>query len=157
MAFRLRGSAAAGGLERRRPFNLRGIGGYQDQIRTLLNRQSDGETGIVRGYRGTVASGQYATVGQAEYRLPVLDVDRGVGSGIPAAIERIAFSAFTDWGLAWTAPPQLRDILGGVGASLIFDLKIGFQGGLRLKALYARGLDKELGSNYFQFRVSQSF
>jgi hypothetical protein len=157
LGLRFASGATAGGLRRRGGFNLSGIGSYQDTIRTVLNRGTSSEVRRLRGYGANASFGRYYGLLQTEYRIPIWDVDRGIGSAVPLALERVAFVMFSDWGMAWTLPPQLEDLLGSVGASLLFDLNVGYGDAVRLKFLYARGLDEELGVNFFQAQVLSSF
>jgi hypothetical protein len=154
--FQLSTGFSSGGLRRRGSFDVGGLSTYQDTIRNLVNRTSRLEEGRIRGYPTSTVRGRHFGVLNVEYRIPVVDVDRGVGS-LPVALERVLFVPFSDWGLAWTDPPELGDILGSVGASVVFDLGIGYGTPVRLKAQYARGLDLSRGIDFFQIMTMLSF
>lgn len=156
LGLRLGAGFSTGGLRRRGSFGISGLGTYQDVVRTVLNRSFRSETGRLRGYGSNVARGRHFTVLNTEYRIPIIDVDRGAGP-VPLFLERIVFVPFTDWGLAWSGQPELSDILGSVGASILFDLNVGYGDPVRLKFQYARGLDEELGTNFFQAMILSSF
>ena len=138
LAARLSGGVSAGGLARRGAFTLGGLSEQQDIIRNLLNRTAVSESGVLRGYRRRAFSGRYFTVLNTEYRLPVIDIDRGVNS-IPLFLERLVFVGFTDWGLAWTDPIEISDLAGSVGGSVIFDFKLGYGDRIDLFFQYAHG------------------
>ncbi len=156
LGMRLATGYSLGGLRRRGSFGVSGLSSYQDVVRTVLNRGFFSETGRLRGYESNAVRGRHFAVLNTEYRIPIVDIDRGVGA-VPLFLERILFVPFTDWGLAWSTPPKLSDLLGSVGASLIFDLNVGYGDPVRLKLQYARGLDEELGTNFFQAMVLSSF
>jgi hypothetical protein len=156
LALRLSGGASAGGLRGRGPFRLGGLPEEQDVIRTVIARDAFGEGTSLRGYNPSAFSGLYFALFNAEYRIPLVDVDRGVGS-VPAMFERIVLVMFTDWGMAWTDPLRLRDLAGSVGATLITSFKFGYGERVALFFQYAHGLDADRGIDYFRVFVGRGF
>lgn len=156
LGLRLSAGASAGGLRRRGPFRIGGLPEEQDVIRTVVARGGFGETGALRGYNPGVFAGLYYSVFQAEYRIPLIDIDRGLGS-VPAMFERVVAVVFTDWGMAWSDPIKFKDLAGGVGGTLITSFKFGYGERIQLFFQYARGLDPEQGINYFRVFVGRGF
>ncbi len=156
LALRLAGGASAGGLRRRGVYRLGGLPEDQDVIRTVLARTAFNDGGALRGYDPGVFGGQYYGLLNVEYRVPLFDLDRGVGS-VPGFFERMVAIVFTDWGMAWTDPIKFRDIVGSVGATLMTRFRFGYGEGAALFFQYAHGLDPEHGIDYFRVFVGQSF
>jgi hypothetical protein len=153
----LAGGASAGGLARRGAFRVGGFSQQsQDVVRSLLVRSGWFERGLLRGYPRTAASGRHFAVLNAEYRVPILDVDRGPGS-IPLLFERIVVAVFTDWGHAWSEEFRFSELLGSVGASLIWGLRVGYGERITLMLQYAHGFRPDLGLDYFRALVATSF
>jgi len=156
LALRLSGGASAGGLRGRGPFRLGGLSEDQDVIRTVIAREALGEGTSLRGYEPSAFSGLYFSLFNAEYRIPLIDVDRGVGS-VPAMFERVVLALFSDWGMAWTDPIQARDLAGSVGATLITTFKFGYGEQVALFFQYAHGFESERGIDYFRVFVGRGF
>jgi hypothetical protein len=156
LALRLSGGISAGGLRGRGPFRLGGLSEEQDVIRTVIARAALGEGTTLRGYDPSRFSGLYYGLFNAEYRIPLLDVDRGIGS-VPGLFERVVAVVFTDWGMAWSDPIKLSDLAGSIGATLITSLKLGYGERMSLFFQYAHGFDREYGINYFRVFVGRGF
>lgn len=156
LAWRIGGGAASAGLDRRGAFSLGGLSLDQDVIRRLLNRSAISESGSLRGYRPGEFNGRYFANINLEYRIPLIDIDRGVSS-IPVFFQRVVAVPFTDWGRAWTQRISYRDIVGSIGASLVFILRLGYGERIELTMQYAHGFDSEEGLDYFRAMVSRSF
>jgi Tol biopolymer transport system component len=156
LALRLSGGASSGGLRARGPFRLGGLDEEQDVIRTVIARTSLAEGTTLRGYNPSTFSGLYYGLFNTEYRIPLLDVDRGVGS-VPGFFERIVAVVFTDWGMAWTNPLTLADLAGSIGATLITSFKFGYGERASLFFQYAHGFDREHGIDYFRVFVGRGF
>ncbi|HVI02268.1 MAG TPA: hypothetical protein VM869_26325, partial [Enhygromyxa sp.] len=156
LALRLSGGASAGGLRGRGPFRLGGLAEEQDVIRTVIARDAFGEGTTLRGYNPSAFSGLYYGLFNAEYRIPLIDVDRGFGS-VPAMFERLVLAMFTDWGMAWTDPIKLKDLAGSIGATLIASLKFGYGERAALFFQYAHGFHAERGIDYFRVFVGRNF
>lgn len=156
LAMRLSAGAAAGGLRRRGNFFIGGFSQDQDQIRFLLNRNAFSESGVLRGYPSGAFSGVYYTVLNTEYRIPILDAERGIGS-VPAYLQGVMFKVFSDHGYAWTDDIEFKDLVSSVGASMLFALKLGYGERVDLVLQYAHGFDPGEGIDYLRFVVLSSF
>jgi Tol biopolymer transport system component len=155
LALRLSGGASSGGLKRRGAFRLGGLSEDQDVIRTVLARTALSDGGL-RGYDPGIFGGQYFGLFNAEYRIPLLDLDRGIGS-VPGFFERVVVAVFTDWGMAWTEPLKWKDLAGSIGGTLITRLRLGYGEGMALFFQYAHGFDRQFGIDYFRVFVGRSF
>jgi hypothetical protein len=155
-ALRIAGGASAGGLRGRGAFFVGGYSQQEDVIRTLLMRSAIGEGGVLRGYQPGAFAGRYYTVLNAEYRIPVADVERGLGS-LPLFMRRVTMIPFVDLGGAWTRDNFTRQALHwGVGAALVLSFKVGYLDAIDLFVQYARGFD-EFGLDTFRATVAYSF
>lgn len=156
LAMRLSGGASSGGLRARGPFLLGGLDENQDVIRTIIARTSLAEGTTLRGYNPSAFRGMYYGLLNVEYRIPLIDVERGVGS-VPGFFERIVAVVFTDWGMAWTDPLKFADLAGSIGATLITNFKFGYGERASLFFQYAHGFDREEGIDYFRVFVGRGF
>ncbi len=156
LALRIEGGAAAGGFGRRGAYFIGGYSMEQDIIRTVIQRSAFGEAGVLRGFQPGAFSGNYYSVLNAEYRIPIADVERGLGS-LPLFMRRIIMVGFADFGGAWSGPFSADVIKVGVGASLIFSFKIGYAETVNLFFTYAHGFDDEFGLNFFRMLIARSF
>ena len=155
LALRLSGGASSGGLRRRGAFRIGGLSEDQDVIQTVLARTAMTDGGL-RGYDPGIFGGQYFGLLNAEYRIPLVDLDRGIGS-VPGFFERMVVVVFTDWGMAWTDPIQWKDLVGSIGGTLITKLRFGYGEGVALFFQYAHGFDPDNGIDYFRVFVGRSF
>ncbi|HLK38552.1 MAG TPA: hypothetical protein VKU41_17440 [Polyangiaceae bacterium] len=92
----------------------------------------------LRGYPVPEEVGHYYGLFNAEYRFPILNVDRGL-STLPFFVDRIAGAAFVDYGSAFD-DPRTAEFKTGVGGELWFDLTLGYILNFTFRAGYARGL-----------------
>lgn len=149
------GAASAGGFGRRPPFYVGGDYQQADVLRSFLQRQAYVDIGALRGYQPGAYNGRYYTVINAEYRIPLADVERGL-STVPTYIRRVTLIPFVDFGGAWTT--FSREVLKwGVGATLATSFKLGYGDSIELVLQYARGFDEKYGLNYFRAAVARSF
>lgn len=155
LALRLSAGASAGGLGRRSPYYLGGFSQQNDVIRSFLLRSAYTEAGVLRGHQPGAYFGDYYTVLNAEYRIPIADVERGLGT-LPTFLRRITAIPFVDVGGAWTIFSR-QVIKWGVGASLVTSFKLGYGDSIDVFLQYARGFDEEFGLNYFRAAVARSF
>src|SRR5690606_28092936 len=90
-----------------------------DALRALLARQGYGTgcNALLRGYAPGVRRGNHFFAASAEYRIPLLDVDRGLGT-LPVFFRNVGLIPFIDIGNAWSESQAARDVLVGAGASL---------------------------------------
>ena len=59
------------------------------QFRSLLARTPFSQTRLLRGYRSGQFGGRYFFVSNMEYRIPLADTDRGLGT-LPMFMRRIS-------------------------------------------------------------------
>ena len=156
LALRVAGGLSAGGLDRRGAFFVGGYSQQEDVIRTLLVRDPYAEVGVLRGFQPGAFAGRYYTVGNIEYRIPVADVERGLGT-LPLFMRRITMIPFGDIGGAWTTNFTRQAFKVGVGASLVLSFKLGYLDGIDLFLQYAHGFDPKFGLNTFRAMVARSF
>jgi hypothetical protein len=156
-----RGGASAGGLSRRGGFCTSNFVQGIDLVQSLLLRAPTGTLGgcsAIRGYSPLRASssGRFLAIGGAEYRVPIVDVDRGVGSA-PFFLQRIAMVPFVDWGYSWTDRVRVRDTLVGAGGALVIAMRLGYSEPVNLVISYEHGFDDETGVDLFRAVVATSF
>jgi len=155
LALRIAGGASAGGLRGRGAYFIGGYSQQEDVIRTLLQRSAIGEAGVLRGYQPFAFSGRYYTVLNTEYRIPIADVERGLGS-LPLFMRRVTMIPFTDLGGAWTGGFTRQALHWGVGAALVLSFKLGYLDAIDLFVQYAHGFG-EFGLDTFRATVAYSF
>lgn len=115
------------------------VGGWVDLpvIDTLRDQLIQGGI-VLRGYEPVALAGRSYVLGNAEYRFPIVNVDRG-SETMPFVLNRVSGTAFVDYGSAFdvfrNAPFKT-----GVGAELWFDTTIGYVASFLFRAGYARGL-----------------
>jgi hemolysin activation/secretion protein len=88
---------------------------------------------FVRGYPDDSLRGRRAVAWTAELRVPLLLVGRLLGH-LPIGADKVSLSLFTDAGDAWDAGQTARlTRLQSVGAELVGDLTMGYEGLLRVR------------------------
>lgn len=92
----------------------------------------------LRGYPPVIEAGRSYLLSNAEYRFPIINVDRGF-STIPFFLNRITGAAFIDYGSAFDEFQDSR-FKTGVGAEAWFDLTLGYLAAFTFRLGYARGL-----------------
>jgi Omp85 superfamily domain/WD40-like Beta Propeller Repeat len=108
-----------------------------DTIRNVLV-----QSGVVlRGYPPGLLSGSYFTLGNLEYRFPIVNIDWGPSS-LPFFVNRLSGSAFLDYGSAFDNFKEAK-YKTGTGAELWLDLTLGYFLSLTFRAGYMRGLTSE--------------
>jgi hypothetical protein len=115
------------------------VGGFVDLPVVDTIRKQLIQGGItLRGYEPVTLAGRSYALTNAEYRFPILNLDRG-DSTLPIFLERITGAAFIDYGSAFDT---FRDaqFKTGVGAELWFDLMLGYVAPFTFRIGYARGL-----------------
>lgn len=160
----LRGGTSAGGLRRRGAFCVGdygsgpGVLGGADVVLATLNRTGFGTNGcsLLRGYGPAAANGRNYAIGTASYRIPLVDVDRGLGTA-PFFFQRVALVPFLDWGSAWTDAIRVRDALLGAGATLAFTFRLGYIESASVLFQYAHGFERETGLDTFRVIVGSAF
>jgi Tol biopolymer transport system component len=161
----LRGGAAAGGVGRRGGFCVGDYTYGTDIFRNMLSRvdTTAGGCSLLRGYAGPnnptgkgVIAGDYFAVVSAAYRIPLVDVDRGI-STLPLFFQRAGIIPFVDWGRAFSDPIRLKDFLLSTGATMLFSFRLGYLEPVTLALQYAHGFDDELGTDSFRAVIAGSF
>ncbi|HEY8376237.1 MAG TPA: hypothetical protein VIK91_07095, partial [Nannocystis sp.] len=159
LALALSGGASAGTLGRRAPYYLGGTGQQADIIRNFLLRNDYTDVGALRGFQPNAFPGRYYGVLNAEYRIPLADVERGLGT-LPGFLRRVALAPFLDLGAAWGMNGERltrQALKWGLGTSFISSFKIGYGAPIDLVLQYARGLGDEYALHYFRAAVARSF
>jgi outer membrane protein assembly factor BamA len=137
-ALALHGSAGTSGgdLGGRGPFY---VGGFIDLPVVDVVRNSLIQGGIqLRGYPTVAEVGRYYGLLNAEYRFPIVNVDRGP-STLPIFLNRISGAAFVDYGSAFNAAAT-AEFKTGVGGELWFETTLGYVLGFTFRLGYAKGL-----------------
>ncbi len=115
-----------------------------DTIRDLLI-----QGGItLRGYPSVAEAGRSYLLSNAEYRFPIVNIDRG-DSTLPFFVNRISGAAFIDYGSAFDNFADSR-FKTGVGGELWFDAIFGYVASFTFRLGYARGLSS-LGMDKIYF------
>jgi hypothetical protein len=146
LALHVGGGYGGGNLGGRGPFY---VGGFIDLPLVDTVRNSLIQGGIqLRGYPVVEEAGNDYALFNAEYRFPIVNVDRGP-STLPIFLQRISGAAFVDYGSAFNDPTQAK-FKTGVGGELWFDLTLGYVLGFTFRAGYARGLSSDgIDKTYF--------
>ncbi len=137
LAWRVAGGAALGGTDFLGTYQLGGNIGDSPFYLT------PDEFRMLRGHPFGAAIGDYYWLTGAEYRFPLLRVERGVGT-IPAYVRTISALVFIDAGNALSATDDPRTAittaLVGVGGELRFNVIVGWNLGLTGRLGYGVGL-----------------
>lgn len=156
LALRLAGGASAGGLRRRGAFFVGGMSENQDVIRSLITRSPFTTRGALRGYAPGAFRGRYFATLNTEYRIPVADVDRGLGT-LPLFLRSISVNPFADAGGAWSSTLTADDLKWSLGAALVILFRVGYGDSISLFLQYAHGFDPDEGLDVFRAVVARSF
>jgi sugar lactone lactonase YvrE len=125
------------------------LGGFQSGLPfgTFPNVLVQGGVAL-RGYAPFALSGRSYGLANAEYRFPLLNVDRGVGA-YPVFLKRLTGTLFTDVGTAFTRAGE-ASLRGGSGAELWVDTTGGYFVDLLFRVGVARGWSTDgLWQTYF--------
>jgi hypothetical protein len=125
------------------------VGGFQDLnlINTVENNLIQGGVQL-RGYPLIAEAGNYYALLNAEYRFPIVNIDRGA-STLPVFLSRINGNFFVDSGSAFNNP-QSVNFLTGLGGELWFDFQLGYVLDFTFRAGLARGIsDGGITKSYF--------
>jgi hypothetical protein len=115
------------------------IGGFVDEpiVNTVQNSLIQG--GItLRGYPVVAEAGNYYALFNAEYRFPIVNIDRGV-STLPVFLNRISGAFFVDYGSAFEDSSTAM-FKTGAGGELWFETTLGYFLTFNFRAGYAKGL-----------------
>ena len=142
-ALALSGGSSGGTYPRR---GLYSTGGFAD--RPVLEAYTSGilQSGFVlRGYDPGQFRGSEYTLLNAEYRFPLLELDRGISS-LPLFVQKLSGTLFADYGGAYETvdPDAPLDVMHlGLGGELWFSLTLGYRFAATLRLGIARGMDDE--------------
>lgn len=115
------------------------VGGFLDLPLVSVIENSLIQGGVqLRGYPVAYQVGQDYALFNAEYRFPILNVDRGL-STLPIFLDRINGALFVDYGSAF-ADPETAEFKTGVGGELWMDVQLGYVLDFTFRAGFARGL-----------------
>lgn len=154
LALRLAGGYAWSNFERRGYFN---VGGYpeEDILMDLVNQVRWSGVAL-RGYPPGVAWGDQYYLLNAEYRLPIIAIFRGLKT-LPWQFNRIFVSVFSDTGGAFRrTKADWDDLLTSVGGEIYLTMTMGYWEGVVFKMGYARGL-MDRGINDFYLVMASPF
>jgi Omp85 superfamily domain len=115
------------------------VGGFVDLplVDTVRNLLIQG--GItLRGYSPVALAGRSYALGNAEYRFPIVNFDRG-DSTLPVFLNRITGAVFVDYGSAFDVFRDAR-FKTGVGGEMWFDTLLGYVLPFTFRVGYAKGL-----------------
>jgi hypothetical protein len=131
------------------------IGGFVDLpvVDTVRNLLIQGGL-TLRGYAPVAVSGRSYLLGNAEYRFPIVNIDRG-DSTLPVFLNRITGAAFVDYGSAFDVFREAR-FKTGIGAELWFDTTLGYVAPFTFRIGYAHGL-ASLGIDKLYFVAAVPF
>lgn len=124
----------------------------------------DGASFPVRGYQEGVQFGNRAVTTSAEYRFPLLRVERGIGL-LPVYLDRFTGDVFVDAGTAWcsascptrlAAAPDEPRVLASVGGEVVTELRFGFHTPVPLRLGLAVPLREDLAPEVY-LRVGRAF
>ena len=156
LALRLGGGASAGGLRGLGAFRVGGPTQQEDVIQTFLRRSAFGEAGSLRGFSPGAYRGTYYLVLNSEYRIPLADIERGMGA-LPGFLRRITAIPFLDYGGAWNGAITRSKLKFGAGASLVFSFRLGYRETIDLFLTYAHGFADTVGIDALRVLVARSF
>jgi hypothetical protein len=131
------GGFAQGERLRRTNFRLGGIAD-RDFTRDIISQVRFGD-GVLRGYAPYSDVGDAYYLATVEYRLPILEVERGIES-LPLQLGRIQGAVFADVGDAFDGVPTTHGARASVGAELQVRFTLAYYGLFFLRVGYARGL-----------------
>ncbi len=116
------------------------VGGFVDApvIDTVRNYLVQRGWLALRGYPVITEVGTYYALGNAEYRFPIVNIDRGP-STLPFFLHQISGAAFVDYGSAFNTA-ESAEFKTGVGAEIWFELTFAYALTLTFRAGYAKGL-----------------
>ncbi|MBX3192843.1 MAG: PD40 domain-containing protein [Labilithrix sp.] len=92
----------------------------------------------LRGYPPVILAGRSYTLGNLEYRFPIVNVDRGA-STLPFQLNRVTGAVFFDYGSAFDQIDAAK-YKSGTGAEVWFDTTLGYVAAFTFRLGYARGL-----------------
>lgn len=120
LAGRVAVAGASGDDPVRRTFSAAGSDHQPGGIRFSFDA-----VGLLRGFGATDVAGRHAAVINADYRFPLLWVERGVGTW-PAFLRSLHGAVFVDRGAAWDSVLRSTDWRTSFGGELSADIVLGY-------------------------------
>jgi hypothetical protein len=120
LALRASGAASAGDATARRLLRL---GGHQAEAGVMSF--SEDATSLLRGFAANTFLGNRVALVNAEYRVPLVYVERGVRTW-PVFLRSLHANAFLDVGHAWNGPFRWADRKWSWGGELAADTVLGY-------------------------------
>lgn len=80
--------------------------------------------GLLRGFESSDLAGYHAAVANADYRFPLVQVQRGVGT-LPVFLRQVHGAVFADVGTAWDTRTRFADLQRAFGAETSADIVLG--------------------------------
>ena len=114
----------------------------------------------IRGYLEGVRAGKYAWSSSVEYRVPLQNIDKGIGL-LPSHLDRVSGSVFLDGGNAWglgldEAGIGRQETLLASGVEIQSYVSLFFTNPLFLRAGYAVQLDQQNAMSFY-LRLGTNF
>jgi outer membrane protein assembly factor BamA len=133
------------------------VGGMVDYpvLETILNQAAYTNGGFaLRGYPVQAEAGSDYALFNAEYRFPIVNIDRGI-STLPVFMNRVSGAAFVDYGSAFN-DAAAAEFKTGTGAELWLEFALGYTIPFFFRAGFARGWASE-GIDKLYFVASSPF
>jgi len=102
----------------------------------------DDQSVYLRGYPVNVLRGRKAVLGSIEYRLPLVELERGWNTK-PFYYRRLHGALFFEAGNAWDETFHHEDLRRSVGAEARLDMKLAYFLPLTIRFVVAKGLDED--------------
>jgi hypothetical protein len=140
-----------------RPRPLFFLGGIpaQDLLQAAVGGARSGNR-YLRGYDPFRFSGNTYGLLKLEYRLPIVEIERGIDTA-PLFFRRLTAAFFSDNGIIFNDfSPRLTDLKWGVGIELRAEFYLGYGGFIDIRAGFAKGLLHE-GTDQLYFVLGSPF
>lgn len=143
-----------GGADGAPYYSALGVIGSSLTANVLFDRRDYG----LRGYPSGLPqiTGRRMAAATAEYRFPVVRVERGFMVPFPGAMDQVHGSVFVDSGAAWNEGGSPDEYFTGAGVEANTDLVLLYNVGVRLRLGYAHGFDRG-GEDQVYLRLGASF
>jgi len=120
---------------------------------TRCETRSSRAASCFAGYPIVIEAGRYYALFNAEYRFPIVNIDRGMSSLPLLFLNRISGNVFVDYGSAFDDAYTAK-FKTGTGAELVVRCHAGLHRGIHLRLGYARGLASEESTRRTSSRLS---
>lgn len=154
LALQIRGGVTFGNYGRRGIWVLGGVP-EQDIVSALID--GFGVSGsLLRGYLPGSFFGTQFHLFNAEYRLPIWDVETGWDT-LPFYMGRLFGAVFVDYGGAFFGDFDMEELAVGIGAELRLTTLLGYGIPATLRLGYAHGFDPLRGVDHIYLVIGNSF